>query len=87
MRNQGLSRAVAVVALAAGLAGCTVYQPAYQQPAYYQPPAQSYYAPPAYYAPPPAYYAPAPAYYAAPSVSLGFGFWGGGGRWHGHHDR
>lgn len=63
----------AALLLAAGLGGCV-------------------YAPPYGYAPAPAYgygYAPAygyaygPGYYAAPSVSLGIGFGGGGGRWHG----
>jgi uncharacterized protein YcfJ len=49
----------------------------YTAPAYYSP-APAYYAP-AYYAP--AYY---PTYYPPVSLSLGFGFYGGGGHY-GHH--
>jgi uncharacterized membrane protein YgcG len=55
---------------AIGLAGCIVSPGPYD---YEQP----------YYAAPSPYYAPAPYYaphYVAPSISLGFGFWGGGGR-------
>jgi uncharacterized protein YcfJ len=51
--------------------------------------APTYYAPaPVYYAPAPAYYAPAyyaPSYYPPVSLSLGFGFYGGGGHWGRHH--
>ncbi|HEX3497831.1 MAG TPA: hypothetical protein VHT04_00765 [Stellaceae bacterium] len=87
MNTKTLARGIAACALVAALAGCTVYQPAYQHPAYYQQPA--YYAPPAYaYAPAPYY---APAY--GPTIGLGFGFGFGGGHWghghgeHGWHDR
>ena len=54
MNRKSLVRGLAVVALAGALAGCTVYQPAYPQPAYSAPA-------PAYYAPPPVYYTPPPA--------------------------
>lgn len=68
-------RALPVLALAASLAGCVVYQP----------PPTAY---PAYPAYPPVYYA-APAYPVYPAfppvygaVRFGFGF---GGGWHHHH--
>ena len=80
MNRKTLVRVLAACALAGALAGCTVYQPAYTQPAY---------APaPSYYAPPPVAYAPAPYYgpaYVGPSIGLGFSF-GGGGHWGHHHD-
>jgi hypothetical protein len=52
--------------------------PAYSVAAY---PAYPYYQPYPVYAPYPAY----PAYYGWPAVSIGFGFWGGHGGFHGHH--
>jgi hypothetical protein len=74
-------RGVTVCALVLGLSGCVVYD---HPPEYgYQPAPPPYYGE-GYYGPGPGYaYAPPPVY-AAPSLSLGFGFWGGG-HGGGHH--
>ena len=79
MYSRWLQRAIAC-GMALGLAGCVVYeQPARPFSGYPQPATPPYYAAPAPYAYAPYAYAPyAPPAYIVPSISLGFGWWGGG---------
>jgi hypothetical protein len=77
---------VVVAGASAVLGGCAVYQPApyYEQaPRVYQDvaPSRRVYSEPA-----PVVVQPAPVYVGPPvTFGLNFGFWGGGGHYHGHH--
>ena len=81
------------LAVGVGNAAPVYYAP---PPVYYAPPPPVVYAPPVYrtprpvyYAPPaPVYYEPRPIYRPAPVyVAPGYGYYGGGPRWHGHGHR
>ncbi len=76
---------VVVAGASAVLGGCAVYEPApyyAQAPRVYQNVPQSQ---PVYSEPAPVVVQPAPVYVGPPvTFGLNFGFWGGGGHYHGH---